>query len=79
MQEIKRMKRHLRNSMHLTKDNDFDLSRIRMNVGSFYNVGLVVKIIAGEIVHNIKVVDSRSTMFRRHKQWEMLGRVFLGC
>ena len=65
--------------MHLTKDMDFNLrSRIRMKVERLFSVGLVQESIIGEIVHNIRVVYHISTMLRRHRQWEMLGRVFLG-
>lgn len=77
-QVTKRMQHYLRSSMHLTKGKDFSLrSRKRVMVGSLYNVGLAAKIIAGEIVHNIRVVDRKSTVLRRHKQWETLDKVFL--
>jgi len=36
-----------------------------MQVGSLYSVGTMAKIIAREIVHNIRVVDYISTVLRR--------------
>jgi len=64
--------------MHLTEDKDFDMrSKIRMKVGSLCNVGLVEESIIGDISHNIWVVDHGSIVLRRHRKWEMLGRVFL--
>jgi len=47
-------------------------------VGSLYNFGLVARIITGENVQNIRVEDQKYIMLRRHKQWGMLDRVFLG-
>eukprot|EP00253_Pinus_taeda_P027918 PITA_27918 len=52
--------------------------KIRRKARSLCSVGLVEESIIGEIIHNIRVVDRKYIVLRRHKQWEMLGRVFLG-
>ena len=73
IQVKKRMKHHIRSSMHLIEGRDFSLRRrTRVMVGSLYSFGLRARIIVGEISHNIRVVDRRSTMPRWHKQWKML-------
>jgi len=54
----KRMKCHLRSSMHLTEDRNFgQRSRTRVWDGNLYSIGLVARIIARDIVHNIRVLD----------------------
>lgn len=79
IQVISRMKCHLTSSKPLTEDRDIGpRRRTRMLVESLYSVGLVAKIIKGEIFPIIRVVYHRSTVLKTHRQWEMLGRVFLG-
>lgn len=48
-----------------------------MRIVSLYSVGLVERMIAGDIVHNIRVVDRRSTVLMRHRQWGILEKVVL--
>ena len=64
VQIIKRMLHHIISSMHQIEDKDIDL---RSTIRNLCGVGLVEEIIIGDIVHNIRVVECRSTVIRRHK------------
>lgn len=75
----KRMQHHLRSSMPLTEDKDFGLRIItRVMAGSPCSFGLVEESIAKEIVHSIRVIDRRSIVQRKRRQWGMLDKVFHG-
>jgi len=50
---------------------------MRVQVVILCSVGLVEESIVGDIFHNIRVVDHRSMVCMRHRQWEMLDRVLL--
>jgi len=65
--------------MNLIKGRDFSLRRrTRVHDGRHYSIGLVGKIIVGDIVHNIRMVDRRSTVLRKRRWWGgMLDKVFL--
>lgn len=55
-------------SMHLIEDMDFGLRRRTwMMVRRHCSVGIVEESIAGEIVHNIRVVDQRSRVLKTQK------------
>lgn len=62
----RRMLHYLRGSMYQIEDREIKLKRrTRMEVRSLQSVGLVAKIIAGDIFHKIRVVDLRYTVHRR--------------
>lgn len=68
IQMKRRMQHCTRSLIHLIGDMDFILKgRERVIVGSLYSVGLVERIIIGEIVHRMRVEDHRFIMLRRHK------------
>jgi len=64
----KRMQDRLRSSMHITECRYFNSRRkIRVMVGIPCSVGLVQESIRGDIFHNIRVVDCRSKVLKRHR------------
>jgi len=60
--------------MHLIEDRGLNL---RNRIRNLCGVGIVEESIKGEIVCNIRVVDHKYIVLKRHIQWEMLGKVFL--
>ena len=71
---IKRMLDHLRGSKHQIEDKGINL---RSKIRSMCGVGLVEEIIAGDIVHNIKLVGLIYIVHNTHKLLWMLLRGFL--
>jgi len=68
IQMTRRMQHHIIISMYIIEEKDFNLRSIkRVMKRSLYSVGLVLRIIIGNIVHNIRVACHRFTMPRRHK------------
>lgn len=67
IQMTRRTQHCSRSSMHLAEDRDLSLRRrTRVTVG-LYNVGLMARIIAGEII----------IVLKRHRQWGIFDRIFL--
>lgn len=78
IQMTRKMQHRIKTSMQLTKDMDFSLrSRTRVMTASLCSVGLVARIITGDIFHKIKVVNLKFIVLKRHRQLGILGKIFL--